>query len=141
LLKEEKMRLVVDANVIFSVLIKEGKTDDLFFNFSLDLYAPEYIFLELEKHKEEILRKTKRTELEFYRLLEIFKSVIKIIPNSETDDYTAEAESISPDPNDSLYLALALKMNIPIWTNDKKLKEQKRVKIYSTEELVKEIEG
>ena len=135
------MRLVVDANIIFSVLIKEGKTDDLFFNFSLDLYAPEYIFSELEKHKEEILRKTKRTELEFYRLLEIFKNVIKIIPNPETDDYIKEAESICPDKDDFLYFALALKMNIPIWTNDKKLKEQKIVKIYSTGELIKEVEG
>ena len=56
-------------------------------------------------------------------------------------DFIDGAERISPDPKDTSYFALALKLNCPIWSNDKKLKEQNKIKIYSTEEIVKFFEG
>jgi predicted nucleic acid-binding protein len=34
-----------------------------------------------------------------------------------------------------VYHALALKLNCAIWTNDKKLKQQTKIKIYHTHEL------
>jgi predicted nucleic acid-binding protein len=37
------MKLVVDANILFSLLIKQGKTAELFLNLSLELYAPEFL--------------------------------------------------------------------------------------------------
>ena len=37
------------------------------------------------------------------------------------------------------YFALALKLNCPIWSEDKALKKQSKVKVYSTSELLKEI--
>ena len=36
-----------------------------------------------------------------------------------------------------MYFALALKLNCGIWSNDKKLKNQDKVKVYSTEDLLK----
>lgn len=60
---------------------------------------------------------------------------IKTIPAKESKQFFKKAENISPDPNDFQYFALALKLDCPIWSNDKRLKEQKFVKIYSTEEL------
>ena len=36
-----------------------------------------------------------------------------------------------------VYFALELKLNWGIWSNDKKLKEQNKVKVYSTEDLLK----
>ncbi|PIN85274.1 MAG: hypothetical protein COV47_03030 [Candidatus Diapherotrites archaeon CG11_big_fil_rev_8_21_14_0_20_37_9] len=44
-------------------------------------------------------------------------------------------KKISPDPKDVPYFALALKLRCPIWTNDKLLKKQKKVKIISTSEF------
>jgi len=38
-----------------------------------------------------------------------------------------------------MYFALALKMKCPIWSNDKRLKEQKTIKIISTDELRNQI--
>lgn len=38
---------------------------------------------------------------------------------------------------DSEYFALALKLNCAIWSNDKRLKQQDKIKVYSTEDLVK----
>jgi len=46
----------------------------------------------------------------------------------------------SPDPKDAQYLALAMKYGIPIWSNDKRLKRQSIVKVFSTEELIRFIE-
>lgn len=46
-----------------------------------------------------------------------------------------QAQSITPDKYDQDYFALALKLGCPIWSNDKALKGQKRIKVYSTKEV------
>ncbi|MFH0713838.1 MAG: PIN domain-containing protein [Candidatus Micrarchaeota archaeon] len=55
------MDLVVDANILFASLIKQGKTIELLFNEDFRLFAPEFIIEELLEHEEEILQKSKRT--------------------------------------------------------------------------------
>jgi predicted nucleic acid-binding protein len=67
------MKLVIDANIIFALLIKEGKTSSIFFNLLLDLYSPEFVLEEIEKHKNEILNKTKRSEEEFYKIFKLIR--------------------------------------------------------------------
>ncbi len=140
-LKEDlpnKMDLIIDANILFSILIKSGKTEELFFEEDLHLFAPEFLFEEFEKYKELILEKTERTKEEFNRLITILKKKIKIIPNEETDKFLQEAKKASPDAKDVDYFALALKIKCPLWSNDKALKsKQEIIKVYSTEDLVK----
>ena len=131
------MDLVIDANVLFSALIKDSFAYNLLFSGSFHLFTPEYIFTELENHKEEILNKTERTDEEFFRLLETLKRRVIIVPLEELIPYVKEAERLTPDPDDMAYLALALKLNCAIWTNDKKLKEQDQIKVYNTHELSK----
>ncbi len=131
------MELVIDANVFFSVLIKKGKTEELIFNDNLQLYAPEFIFVEFNKFKDKILDKTERTLFDFFSLVDILKKRIKTIPNEETEKFLLEAEEICPDRKDVDYFALALMLNCAIWSQDKAMKEkQNRVQIYSTDELV-----
>lgn len=134
------MRLVVDANILFSALIKESMTKRILFNLFYELYSPIFVFKEFKKYKEEILSKTHRRKEEFYEVLENLKEVISFIPEEEFEDYFEEAEKICPDPNDAIYFALALKLNCGIWSNDKKLKEQNKINVYSTEDLVKGFE-
>ena len=131
------MDLVIDANVLFSSLIKESFSYNLLFSEKFRLFTPEYIFTELENHKEEIIEKTDRTAEEFFRLLEILKRRIVIIPLEELIPYIEEAEKLTPDTDDMAYFALALKLNCAIWSNDKKLKEQNKIKVYNTYELSK----
>ena len=131
------MDLVVDANVLFSVLIKDSFAYSLLFSDKFHLFTSEYIFTELEKHKEELLKKTERTDEEFFRLVETLKRRINIIPLEELVPYVEEAGKITPDPDDMAYFALALKLNCAIWSNDKKLKEQNKIKVYNTHELSK----
>ena len=131
------MDLVIDANVLFSALIKDSFTYNLLFSDALHIFTPEYIFTELEKHKDEILEKTERTTEEFFRLVETLKRRINIIPLEELIPYVEEAEKLTPDHDDMAYFALALKLNCAIWSNDKKLKEQNKIKVYNTYELSK----
>ena len=130
------MNLIIDANVLFAALIKEGKTIEILLNPFFNFYAPEFIFEEFETYKDEILRKTHRDESQFSEILEILESLINTVPKEEYIAKIRFAEEISPDENDIDYFALALKLNCAIWSNDKKIKQQNKVKVYSTKELI-----
>lgn len=131
------MDLVVDANIFFSVLIKSGKTEELMFNPSLHLFAPEFIFEEFIKYKDYIVKKTGRTDNEFNKLIGILRKRIKTISNEEIEKFIPKAKKICPDKKDVDYFALALKLNCSLWSNDKELKNQKEVVVYATHELFK----
>ena len=41
------------------------------------------------------------------------------------------------DEKDSPFIACALALGLPLWSNDRALKAQQRVKVYSTDEILK----
>ena len=132
------MDLVIDANIIISALIAtEGKTYDLILNDGIKLASPDKLAEELEKHKLEILEKSGLSGYDLNLFLSIISARINFVPYSEINKFVLEAENISPDQNDTEYFAVALKLRCAIWSNDKKLKTQDKVKVYSTDELVK----
>ena len=132
------MKLVVDANILFVALIKEGSTAELLISDKLHLFAPEFLFTEFTKYEELILKKTHRSHEEFNQLLEILKEQITIVPKKKITPFIDKAENISPDPKDTVYLALALALKSNIWSNDKRLKlHQEKITVFSTEELIK----
>lgn len=132
------MDLVLDANILFAALIRRNKTSDLLFRNDLHLYAPKFIFTEFNKYKELIKKKTERTNEEFDRLVELFQRRITLVPLEEIKPFVEKAKTISPDIKDVPYVALALKLNIAIWSNDKSLKEKQNIiKVYSTNDLIR----
>ncbi|MFH1072559.1 MAG: PIN domain-containing protein [Nanoarchaeota archaeon] len=133
------MKVVVDANIFLSALISPGgKTCELIFSNELSLAAPEYLFEEFTRHQAEILKKSRLSKAEFAVALSLISSQIQFIPYAEFKDKIHQAEQITPDPNDTEYLALALRLKCPIWSNDKALKKQDAVKIFSTQEILRE---
>ena len=133
------MNLVVDANILFAALIKDSISYEILVFGKFHFFTPEYIFQELVKHKEEILNKTKRSKKEFYIALGILKEKINIVPLTDLIEYLPRAQEICPDPNDEAYFTLALKLNCAIWSNDKELKNQNKIKVYSTKDLLEVI--
>jgi len=130
------MDLVVDANILFAALIKRNITSNLLFNNNLSLFAPEFILVEFMKYRDLIRKKTERTNLEFDKLLRVFRKRITLVRLENL--YIENARRISPDLKDVPYIALALKLNAAIWSNDKALKEkQDYVMVYSTQDIVK----
>ncbi len=137
------MFLVVDANVVISSLIKKGTTFDCFIlNSILEKYrliAPEFLLEEIDKHREELLEGTNLPEDEFHEVMGFMSREIDTIPASQFEDFLQEGKKVSPDPKDFEYFALALKQDCPIFSGDKKLKQQSEVKVLSPRELLESL--
>ena len=50
------MDLILDANILFSILIKSGKSEEILFQEDLHIFVPEFIFEEFAKYKSLILK-------------------------------------------------------------------------------------
>jgi putative PIN family toxin of toxin-antitoxin system len=134
-----KLKVVADANILISALIRRGLTLDLLFSNKLEIIIPEYLLAEVDKHLKEISEKSGLSKLEIAMTLILIQSQIEIIPREEFQHNLAKACKISPDVKDTPYLALALTQKTPIWSNDKKLKNQNKVKVLSTKEIMQKI--
>lgn len=135
------MKLVVDANVLFSAAIRDSKTAELLLRDDLSLYAPEYLFDEFEEYRETLLEKTHRTDEDFGRFVGILRKRIETVSQDDLADKISEARRVCPDEKDVPYIALALHLDAAVWTDDKELRKQNAVKIYSTTEVVEEFAG
>ena len=102
----------------------------------MELYSPKFAIEEIEKYKQVILEKFNLTEENFEIILSFIRSIIYFVDLEFYKERLIEAKRISPDIKDVEYFALALKLNCPIWSNDKVLKNQKTVKVLSTNELI-----
>ncbi len=135
------MKLVIDANILFAALIKEGSTAELLISDKIQLFAPEFLFEEFSKYENLILKKTHRSDVEFNQFLDLLKEQIVIVSKKIIQPFLNEAEEFSPDPKDTVYLALASAIKSDIWSNDKKLKEgQNKINVLSTEELLSKLD-
>jgi len=132
------MLLVVDVNVIYSALMKRGNSLLVFESNKMSnkfgFIAPEFVAFELDTKIGKILSKSKLTLDELNESLSLIKEQITFIPSSEFIDKLPEA--IELNFKDSPYLALALKFDCSIFSGDKGLKEQTKVKVLSPRELL-----
>lgn len=136
------MDVVIDANELFSCIIAKGKrlnsrTLDIFFSDKVKLFAPTKILEELEKNKEEVIRKSGFAAYEFATFLELLKIRITPVPLKEFVVEVEEAKQLAPHLKDVQYFALALHINARIWSQERAFKNQKRVKAVSTNDLWK----
>lgn len=132
------MQLVVDSNVIISALIsKDSFVRNLIVLEKVSLFAPFLLIKEIKKYENEILNKSGLSKNDFELIELILLSKIKIFEHEDFEEFISEANSICPDPNDVEFFALCLKMNLPLWSNDKLLKKQNKIKILNTSEIVK----
>jgi len=128
------MRLVTDANIAFSLLKKGSFTRRLAHKYSLDLYSHRFILEELEEHSDELCELLQISEDKFERIKEILSKLINLKIKVSPQQLNW-ASSLISDPDDSSYLALALKLNFPIWSEDLHFKEQSVVEVFTTKEL------
>jgi len=131
------MKLVIDANIAFSLLKKGSFTRKLAQEHSLELYSHRFILEELEEHSEELCELLKVSENKFERIKEILSKLVNLKVKVSPQQLNRAASLIS-DPDDEQYLALALRLNCPIWSNDSHFQEElikNAVKVFTTEEL------
>jgi predicted nucleic acid-binding protein len=130
------MELVIDTNIVFSAIVRNSVARLLLLNSRLILYSPEGLLSELEEHRDEIKEKSKLSDEKYNELMAILLSRIQLEPKEYISKFLIKALEFSPDKDDSPFLALALAKGIPLWSNDKPLKEkQSFVRVLSTSEL------
>ena len=141
--REEKIRLVVDADILFAALIKDNSiTRELITSDIFNIYCPEFVFNELKKYEKFIISKREKNNqlLTYKEAVKTLLYFVKVIPTEYYEDKIKEAYEIMKeiDEKDTHYVALALELNCPIWSNDNDLKKQNKVKVYNTKELLEE---
>ena len=85
----------------------------------------------------ECVLKSYKDDISKWRQEGMKKVVLKVGSEKDLFKYKQIAEQICPDPKDIVYFALSIYLKAPLWTNEKKLREQNEIKIYATHELIR----
>jgi len=136
------MEFVIDTNILFSFFKHDSMTRKIIIEKQLKLYAPKETFTELIKYKDEICEKSHITKKEFDRIISILSSFVETIPKLKFIKSYEFATSflLGNTKEDAPFIGLALYLEIPLWSNDKALKKQNIVKVFSTSDLLKIID-
>jgi predicted nucleic acid-binding protein len=127
------MKLVADANILFSLARPDSVASRLVTDYRIKLYSPRYVLSEIAEHKEEVSKKTGQP---YDKIIERLKDLVDYAESEEYKALMSQAGRVLKDAEDAPYLALALKLRVPIWSNDRHLKEQEKIPVFSTKELV-----
>ncbi|MBI5023608.1 MAG: PIN domain-containing protein [Candidatus Omnitrophica bacterium] len=133
------MQLVVDANILLAAFLKEALTRELLLDSRLDLAAPEHLLSETRRHLRTSASIRKRIGLpskEIEALFLLLTQRIRVFPETSYQPAMAKALALASHRQDAPYLALALKLEAAVWSNDKGMKKQITVTVYSTTELL-----
>lgn len=119
-------KIVVDTNILFSSLrAKNSKLRQVLDREDCRFFTPNFLMVEIFKHKERILQKSKVTEDEVYEIL--YKMLHKInFVNEETISLGNFIEAYrlcgDIDEKDTPFVALTLEIEGEFWTKDDVLK-------------------
>ncbi len=132
------MILILDSNILMSALIKNSQTRKIIFHSNHKFYHPKTALRNLEKYKEEIIKKAGINAEEYEKLSKALFENIILVDDADILDKLDEAKEImaSIDIEDVPFVALALSIeNDGIWTDDKHFQQQNKIKIWRTEDV------
>ncbi len=128
----------VDANPLISSLLG-GRARTVLFSGAFAFITTERTTWEVKKYIPEISGWTAIPESELFQNLDRIPVVAK--QTSEYDEKRKQAEDLiaSRDPKDVDILALALRFNTAIWTNDKDFKDLHELQIFTTADMFEKL--
>ena len=137
----EEIRLVVDTNILISALLKDDSiTARLLRSNACSYYYPWDGLTEIDYYREYIISKRNKyiQASSFEHALQFILRSISVVPSEMYSYRMKEAFSIikDRDPKDTPFLALALQLGSPLWSNDKHFKDLSEVIVYSTGSLI-----
>lgn len=139
--------IIVDTNIIFSCLLNpKSKVGDLLLNSRdcIEYYAPAFLRLEAEKHKDRIKKMSGLNDADIEELKSLIFSRITFL-NEEQIPFVIWQESArllrEIDSDDVAFLAASKYMGQDLWTGDMKLlrglKQKGYLRVITTNELLK----
>lgn len=121
------MQVIVDTNIIFSALLsKDSAIREVLLKKEYEFYAPNFVVVELFRHKARIIANAKCSEAEIYETLTAILEHVRFVEESFISTENREKAfdlCADIDENDSVFVALALESEGLLWTGDKKLRE------------------
>lgn len=123
------MKLVLDTNILISSLINpEGKIASIILNpyAKYEFYSCYFMYMEIFKYKEKLLKLSKLQENDFLELLYyIIKKITFINEENIPNDVWRSAFELTKDVDekDTPFVALSIFLDSYFWTGDKKLIE------------------
>ncbi|OPY48777.1 MAG: putative nucleotide-binding protein, containing PIN domain [Methanosaeta sp. PtaU1.Bin060] len=141
---EEEIRLVVDTNILISALLKDDSiTARLLRSNACSCYYPRDGLMEIDCYREYILSKRSKyiQRSSFEHALKFVLGAVRIVPSEMYSCAMNEAFSIMKerDPKDTPFLALALQLGSPLWSNDRHFKGLEAVPVFSTGSLIEHL--
>ncbi len=89
------MKIIIDTNILFSALIStQSHLRDILLESEEEFYAPNYLFVELFRYKDKMMKYTKLLEEEMYEYLNILTEKIHFI---QVDFISTENRQIAYD--------------------------------------------
>lgn len=138
------MRLVVDTNILFAGLLRDGTTRRVLIDPPLSLLAPEHALAEIRKHAETIATRSELSIDGVEILLALLTENVAIHPRDQFDHEVPRARKQigHQDPGDIPFLALALAQPCEgIWTHNEQDFEGASVDIWTTRRVLEQIES
>lgn len=119
-------RVIIDHNILFAAIYtKTSYTRRRLLDSPFSFYTPNYLIVELFKHRQRIVEKSKATEED---VLSYLNQVIHKVHfyNEELvsleNFFTAYHLCKEVDENDTTYVALTIELDGELWTRDDVLK-------------------
>jgi predicted nucleic acid-binding protein len=137
--KPEHLIVVLDANVFVSALLKDSETRRILISSDDVFLFPEIILEEIEKNRDELLKKSGLANEEFDGLINRLLNYVSVIPSDVLLPYRDEAYKVigEIDSKDVPYIAAALAFEVSvIWSNDRHFEKQTRIKVLKTKDMI-----
>ena len=134
------MNIVVDTNILISALIRNSTTRKIMIESDCKFYYPEMSLHEIRNYKALILDKSGMNEVEYDELLNRMLKYVTLITDEQIRPKLKDAKMgfANIDPDDVVFLAAALAIdNCMIWSEDKDLEKQNRIKILKTRDMLR----
>ena len=137
------MIVVIDTNVFMAGLLKDSIVRQILFFNNIKFFLPENAISEINKYKGDLIKRGNYTENEFNKLFGLLLERVILVQKETISPFVKKSKEIMKDIDidDSTFIATALAINADgIWTFDKHFKQQAKVKVISTKDLIKTLD-
>lgn len=125
-------KIVIDHNILFAAIhTKNSYTRRKLLDSGCQFYTPNFLIVELFKHRPRIVEKAKASEEEVLSYLSQILQKIHLYNEeliSTANFFNAFHLCKGVDENDTTYVALTLELDAELWTRDNVLKSGLRAK-------------